>query len=131
MSILPAVGTSSGQICLFSVATSPSKVTVTLNAEINAHPCAIFCLDSSGEWLASGDENGGVRLWQLMGDKLVSKTTISKSAEPADCWPVNAVLFHDNAASVFVAYGSGLIRVFDTRSGKIQVEVREMIFMFL
>lgn len=118
-----SAGTNAGQICLFSVAVSASGVTVTLNAQINAHSCAIYSMESSGEWLATGDENGGVRLWQLMGDKLVAKGTLSDSADPSNCWPVNAVLFHDNAASVFVAYGSGMIRIFDTRTCKIQIEV--------
>ncbi|ENN79626.1 hypothetical protein D910_06065, partial [Dendroctonus ponderosae] len=88
-------------------------------AEVNAHPCSVFCLAASEDTLFSCSNDGTIKLWEL--DTLKEKETLVKSSE-VEFW---RVAFSENC--LFSGDDQGNISIYKDKKLYGQVNIAEPI----
>ncbi|XP_071792598.1 WD repeat domain 54-like [Asterias amurensis] len=108
-----AVGTSSGQILIFSI---PSRGTnVMFSESLSSHSYPISAIAGDGSIMASADDSGCIMVWQA-GQKINRVCRINGGG--VSC---SSVCLFDGL--VIGGYGSGHIRVFDAMKGVLVSEI--------
>jgi WD40 repeat protein len=75
----------------------------------NAHDCGINTMKLKGDILASGDEEGTVKVWDTKNNKLIFAWTENEDF-------ISDIDFHENL--MFCSSGDGTLSVFDIKAGK-------------
>eukprot|EP00795_Rhopilema_esculentum_P012302 gene12302-2949_t len=107
------IGTADGHILVFSVPTKGPAV--KLQETLDEHSCSICDIASEGDRMATSDESGKIILWKA-GGHFVKLIEINGYG-----YPCSSLCFMGDL--IIGAYGSGHIRVFDSKTGSIHCEV--------
>ncbi|XP_062503310.1 WD repeat-containing protein 54-like [Corticium candelabrum] len=108
------IGTSTGDIIVFSVPATGNLITHVRTLKYHNHPvCAIHSIQSG--LIASSDDNGKIVVW----DSISNFERVESTGEYGV--PCTSVCLWNNL--VVGGYGSGHIRIFSTETGKIRAEI--------
>lgn len=109
-------GTSNGNITAILVPSSASGRDATFHSTLPTSDFPIFCLASSYEIIAAGNDNGDVFAFSNIGTDFAPKSTFNGSGYP--CTSICA-----QGYNVFAAFSLGNIRVYDTSRDELKIEV--------